>query len=162
MCRSSKLGARSTSFVVGELPLQYFLYKDGEQTGPYTREQLTAELKSGRVVLRSRVVWTIKKLGTRIHYTAISCLPSMPRRIVVENRESSAQYGNNYYRPGHFARPVLCGAYFANLGLDIDLGISTALALPRLRQNLSGVNGDVHPRNARSEVEPLFRSAVNE
>lgn len=58
---------------------------------------------------------------------------------MVENGESSAQYGNNYYRPGHFARPVLCRAYFANLGLVIDLGISTALALPRLRQNISGV-----------------------
>ena len=80
---------------------------------------------------------------------------------MVENGESSAQYGNNCYRPGHFARSGLCRAYLPNLGLVIDLGISTALALPRLRQNISGVNGDVHPRNVCSEADPLFRSDVS-
>ena len=87
---------------------------------------------------------------------------------MVENGESSAQYGNNYYRLGHFARPVLCRAYLAYLGLVIDLGISTALALPRLRQNLSGVNEDVHPqdtsqlnRGLANAILPLKKCPTN-
>jgi len=91
------------------------------------------------------MVRIVEKLGTLSHYSPISCLSSMQRRVVVENGESSAQHGNNRYRSGYFTRPLLCRNYLADLGLVIDLGISTALALPSMRQNLSSVNEDCSP-----------------
>jgi len=80
---------------------------------------------------------------------------------MVENRESSAQYGNNYYRPGHFARSVLRRAYLANLGLVVDRGISTALALPRLRPNLSSVT-ELSTSEIHSVLEISLRSPIGD